>query len=421
MRSAALGSPSASAHFHRVAAERALRDDRAEEAYDAASRARALHAEAAAADPTFANDKLRLLFLIAQIADRLRRADEADEAMREGMGLLEELLGRSGPEAALSDRIDLELEAAILALMVDGRHGEARDLYRRAARFLDETMRERIDEMIGPPPVFSEDVDAITRYGSDQLHEGHLLSAIEWLGEGAAQLEALGDTERRCGVLGDLAVAFRNAGNWARAEAIYHRVIDLCRAEGDDTNLSRWTQNMGLMLMEAGDLEQGRQFLEEGLAAAERSDSAYQISCAHGNLGVARVKAGDIAGAADAFEKALQTSPRESLTEQWRQFLFSTLAQWGTALVEEGDIAGAIAAHERLVAAFDAHGGDPSFAAVASLRLAALLSDNRRMAEARAAAIRARELFEAVRDDHGALKARALEEQLARSSLPDSR
>jgi tetratricopeptide (TPR) repeat protein len=423
-RAAALGSPSASAYFLGVAAERALRDDRVEEAYDAASRARALHAEAAAADPTFANGQLRLLFLVAQIANRLRHADEADGAIREGMAILEGLLDRRDPGAVLFDGVDLGVKAAVLVLMSDGRHGEARALYGRAETILDRlfpeevdgrTTRQSIEEMIGPPPVFPEDVDAITRYGSDQLHEGHLLSAIEWLGEGAARHEALGDKKRRCGVLGDLAVAFKNAGNWARADAIYHRVIDLCRAEGDDTNLSRWTQNMGVMLMEAGELEQSRRFFEEGLAAAERSGSAYQISCAHGNLGVARVKEGDIAGAADAFDKALQTSSSERLTEQWCESLFSTLAQWGTALMGGGDIAAAIAVHERLIAAFDAHGGDPSFPAMASLRLAALLCENLHMAEARAAAVRARELFEAARDENGVHKARALEEQLARS------
>jgi tetratricopeptide (TPR) repeat protein len=234
------------------------------------------------------------------------------------------------------------------------------------------------------------------------------------LGEGAARLEAQGDTERLCGVLGDLAVAFKDAGNWARAEAIYYHVIDLCRTEGDDANLSRCTQNMGTMLQEAGDLEQSRRFMEEGLAAAKRSGNAYQISCGHGNLGVVRINEGDFAGAANCFEKALQTSPREYLTEQWHQSLSSTLAQWGTALINAGDIAAAIAVYERLVAAFDAYGGEPSFAAVALLHLAALLGDNARMADALAAAIRARELFQAAGEDDGVRTAHALEEQIAR-------
>jgi tetratricopeptide (TPR) repeat protein len=413
-RATALSSPSAAAYFLGVLAERAFRDDRVQAAYEAATRARALHAEAAAADLGVAKRHGRLLFLFAQIANRLRRGDEAREAIGEGLKALEEVVGADNPEARLSAYIDLEVQAAILLLMLEGRSSEARDLFRRAERFIDDGIREEIEAMIGSTPVFPEDVDAVTRHGSDELHEGHYLTAIEWLGEGAARLETQGDTERRCGVLGDLAVAFKNAGNWARAEATYYRVIDLCRAEGDDINLSRWTQNMGMMLLEAGDLEQGRRFLEGGLAAAERSGSAYQISCGHGNLGVARVNAGDFAGAADSFEKALQTSPREYLTEQWRQSLFSTLAQWGTALVEVGDIAAAIAAHERLVAAFDAYGGELSFAAVALLHLAVLLGDNLRMADGRAAVIRARELFQAAGDDDGARTARALEEQLTR-------
>src|SRR5262249_1595940 len=152
---------------------------------------------------------------------------------------------------------------------------------------------------------------------------------------------------------GDLAVAFKDAGNWARAEVNYGRAIDLCRAQDDHTNLSRWLQNTGVMLLEAGDPQHARRFFEDGLAAAARSGNTYQISCGHGNLGVLQVNEGDLVGAIDSFEKALQISPKESLTIQWRQYLFDTLAQWGTSLVEAGEIGAAIAAHERLIAACD--------------------------------------------------------------------
>jgi tetratricopeptide (TPR) repeat protein len=414
-RAAALGAPAASAYFLGVAAERAYREHRTEAAYNAAKRALALHDEAAAAAPGVFKRDLRLLFLFAQIANRLRRGDEACEAVREGLSALEEVIGASDPVARVAANIGLEVQAAVLLLMLDGRGGEARDLLRRAGSFIHEEIRQEIDDMIGPTPVFPEDVNAITRHGSNELHGGDLLTAIEWLSEGAARLEERRDVARQCGVLGDLAVAFKNAGNWARAEAVYHRVVALCRAEGDDINLSRWMQNMGLMVIEDGDREQGRRILEEGLGAAKRSGNTYQISCGHGNLGVVEFTEGDFAGAADAFEKAIQTSTNEDLSEQWRQYLFTALEQWGNALVAVRDIVTAIAAHERLVAAFDEYGGQPSLEAMTLLRLAALLGDNLQMADARATAIRARELFEAAGDDDGARAARALEAQLARA------
>jgi tetratricopeptide (TPR) repeat protein len=344
----------------------------------------------------------------------LRRGEEAREAINKGLSILEEEISTDDPEARLSTDIDLETEAVIMVLMLEGRNREARDFFQRAEAFISKETHEKIIGLIGPPPDFPDDVDAITRYGSDELHEGDLLKAIEWLGEGAARLEAQRESERLCGVLGDLAVAFKDVGNWAQAEAAYTRVIALCRAEGDDTNLSRWTQNMGAMLIQVGDLPQGRQYFEEGLVAAERSGSAYQISCAHGNLGVILVDEGDLAGAADAFEKALQTSPRDHLTEQWCQSLFNVLYQWGMALVDAGDTGAAIKAFERMIATFDTYGGDPSIAAIAFLRLAALLGDSFQFANAQIAAARARELYQAAGDYDGVRSAQAMEEEITR-------
>src|SRR5262249_47433018 len=147
-----------------------------------------------------------------------------------------------------------------------------------------------------------------------------------------------------------------------------------------------------------------------------RSGSAYQISCGHGNLGVVHYQAGDDPAAADDFEKAVSAATDDDLAQRWRAALFEVLGRWGDALLEKGTIAEATDVQRRLLSALEGHEEEePRLTAFALLRMAALLGDSLRTAEALPLAQKATRLYEALGDKDSARQARELEGRLAGS------
>jgi hypothetical protein len=412
-----MGSTAAAGYFLGIAAERLSQARQGDNACDLAARALDLYQAAVAEDEAYRPRCTLTAFLLVQSANLARRGDQAAEALALGLGDVEAWLARDDPRAHGPDGMAVHVRPAVLLLMLEGRSAEARDLARRAEKALDPETRAELDAALGLAPHFPPAVDAIARHGSDQLHAGGYIEAIEWLGEAVSRLDAADDKAAMCGVLGDLAVAFRNADNNVRAEGVYRRAIALCDEVGDDVNLSRWSQNLGLLLNEAGERDEGRQQFLGGLAAAERSGNGYQISCAHGNLGILLQDDGDVAAAAEAFRKALAAAPNDQLAEQWRTGLQGALARQGMAFAEAGDLAAALPVQQELVALLATHEASaPELAAAARLRLAALLGDSLKKAEALAQAQAARRLFEAAGNPDGVRAARQIEARIQSGS-----
>lgn len=407
-----LAAPAAAAHFLGVAAERAFREGDNGQAYQHAGRALELCRQATLEDPEYCNRTARTAFLFAQTANRQRQADEGSAAIEEGLRILEEALpecDEPGPPGELM----FEVQAATMVLMMEGRCRQARELRRRADRHLDHDDCQELDEMLGPRPEFPDDPEAIGNAGSDFLHTGQLLSAIEWMSEAIHRFDVADDRASTCGLLGDLAVAFKNVGNWAVADATYRRAIERCQEFGDDTNLSRWSQNLGALLNEANEQAEGLTFSRLGLEAAKRSANSYQLSCAHGNLGVLFHQSDELAKAADHFELAIEAAPNDDLASQWRANQFETLTRWADDLVRAGAVPQGIDVQQRLVAALvEAEEEQADLAADALFRLAIYMAEGERTADALQIARRARAQYEALGDVERAEATRQLEEGL---------
>ncbi len=168
------------------------------------------------------------------------------------------------------------------------------------------------------PPKVKNAAAAVER-ASDYLEAGDTVRALEWYVHADKLATSAGNEKLLCGLLGDLAVAFRRAGNEARAIEVNRRAIDLCRKHHDDLNLSRWAGNLGGLLIAHGDLAGARAALTEAAAAAKRTGRADQISVAAGNLAVLLRDEGRHVEADEQLGTA-QTQARgdEKLAEIWR-------------------------------------------------------------------------------------------------------
>jgi tetratricopeptide (TPR) repeat protein len=156
-----------------------------------------------------------------------------------------------------------------------------------------------------PPPAVKDAAAAADR-GGDFLESGDTVRALEWYQHADRLATAAGNEKLLCGLLGDLAVAFRRAGNEPRAIETNRRAIELCRKHNDDLNLARWAGNLGGLLNGRGDRAGARAALTEAAAAAKRTGRADQMSVASGNLAVLmrdegrQTEAAELLGAAQA-------------------------------------------------------------------------------------------------------------------------
>jgi tetratricopeptide (TPR) repeat protein len=148
------------------------------------------------------------------------------------------------------------------------------------------------------------------------------------------EAEPLADQAELCGLLGDMAVAYLNLGNKARAIQVYGRAIETCRAQRDAVNLSRWCQNLALIRIDDDALDDALELLTEALAAARDSGNAYQISTALGNTAIAFQRRGELDHAVNALEQAERTASNSpNLRAHWRQLLVAVNRDWAMELV----------------------------------------------------------------------------------------
>ncbi|MDM0022163.1 tetratricopeptide repeat protein [Variovorax saccharolyticus] len=122
------------------------------------------------------------------------------------------------------------------------------------------------------------------RHAGDLLEAGRTLEALEWFRHAEALASARNDRALLCGLLGDMAVAYRRLGNQRASLETYARAIELCRIQKDDVNLSRWCGNLGSLLLNLGDVREARVLLEEASVAAHRTGESDRIAIAEGNL-----------------------------------------------------------------------------------------------------------------------------------------
>lgn len=195
-----------------------------------------------------------------------------------------------------------------------------------------------------PPPQATR-ADIAADRGGDCLEGGDVVRALEWYLLADRLATEAGEEKRLCGLLGDLAVAFRRAGNAARAIEANWRAIALCRKHHDDLNLARWSGNLGGLLSAHGDQAGARQAFTEAAAAARRTGRADQVSVAAGNLATLLRDEGRTQEADEqlAFAQA-QAQGDAQLSATWRGNRLAMQLELARRARERHDVPGAVEA-----------------------------------------------------------------------------
>ncbi len=225
-----------------------------------------------------------------------------------------------------------------------------------------------------------------------------------------------------CGTLGDMAVAFRRLGNLRRAIETYEEAIRLSRKHSDWVNLSRWSQNLGSLLLEH-DPDRASVHLKEGLQAAARSGEARQISAAAGNYTGLLVRQQRFAEAMESLDEAVAAEGGGSeLAAFWQSQRMSVLLRWGQQLRGEGQTDKALEVLEQ--AATAANMDDPKqkeAAAFAWTLIAELHERSGQLEAARESVNRAVALYRELGDDERADELERLSKGLSARSQDGGR
>ncbi len=335
----ALGATGAAAYFRGVWAQHAANDaDLAEAALDEARAALAGYTSLVGTDPVYLGKRAVAAVLVAQLAAAGGNGELTATATATAVADIDGMLA-TAPAERTEDLNDNLVAAAVHMLAAQGDVAAARALLGRAGDRLGQEARDRLDGQVGSLPSFPDDPDSIAEQGSQRLHDGALIAAVEWLGEARRRYQEAGQPERCCGLLGDLAVALRGLGNRAAAVRTYEEAIAFCSCAGDDTNLSRWSQNLALLYAETGARAEARALLEEGHRAAERSGNSYQVSAALGNLGKFLAEEDRYSEAIDYFDDAIARTEHAPLDTLWRRNRAEVVRRWVDALIDANDVA----------------------------------------------------------------------------------
>jgi CHAT domain-containing protein/tetratricopeptide (TPR) repeat protein len=263
---------------------------------------------------------------------------------------------------------------------------------------------------------FPSELKAVSDAASDYLESGASQQALEWFQEAVRIARATGQEAALCGILGDMAVAFRRLGDVEHAKQTYEEAIRLSRQHSDWLNLSRWCQNLGLLLLEQ-DLTSASACLKEGVEAAARSALPYQISTAAGNYAVVLARQQRYREAVEALEQASSAADSPKLAGIWKNHRLAVLLQWGAQLREEGQTNDALQVFQHAADVADVQDAEQlSSAAYAWSSVAELQERNGQLAAARESIIHAASLYHALGDEERAAHLEEVASEMGRSS-----
>lgn len=200
----------------------------------------------------------------------------------------------------------------------------------------------------------SDDLSTIMDKASNYLENDNFVKAIEWYSLAERIARKTKNEMALCDLLGDKAVAFRGLGNIQRAIDTYVEVIELSRKNKSWLNLSRWSQNLGLIYREYKNDDAARLCLKESMDAAIRCGIPLQISTSLGHYSLLLLDQGRYLEAIESINEAIAACPDNlDLPKTWNLDLYKTwglnkseiFTRWGMQLTEEGQIEEAVRAY----------------------------------------------------------------------------
>lgn len=307
--------------------------------------------------------------------DATRRATEAEARARSVIAALSKLGGKGTPLAsALNNRLSRKaLEA--------GRNGDAKSYAEAALALLGD---EAPPAASGRP---DPRIDALNNLARASRALGDFAGAESAYRRAIALLDARGDTANAGIVTDNLAVLYLHQGRLDEAEHYHKRALALLEAAlgRDHPSVGRAAANLGTMLNEAGRRDEAEPLLRRALAIAEAQPTKDVVSLGviEDNLagllretGRTEEARGHYERALALFESALEpTHPRLATARNNLGRYLLDLGQHGAA---EKELVAALALSEKI------YGAESFDSAVPAVNLAELYTATKRFGEARA-------------------------------------
>ncbi len=137
---------------------------------------------------------------------------------------------------------------------------------------------------------------------------GQLQVAIDIGAHGAEMAAALRDTTRLCSELYKLGLAVQGAGDVARADTLYARVLELAKLRNDEVYQARARSALGRRAAFAGDYDIAREHLEWAVALTRQKEMKADEVMALNMLGLVHSYQGGFAASRECFDRCVALS-----------------------------------------------------------------------------------------------------------------
>lgn len=146
---------------------------------------------------------------------------------------------------------------------------------------------------------------------------------------------AAGARAELSGLLGDLAVTYRRLGDLPAAIATNRKAIEASRACRHDLNITRWSGNLGGLLLNSGDFDGAEVALREAVEAAARTGLPDQVSIAGGHWAAIMGQRGRYSEAVETMERAGAAAGSVDVAAIVRSQELDLFLRWVRSLREE--------------------------------------------------------------------------------------
>jgi tetratricopeptide (TPR) repeat protein len=297
-----------------IAADAALREDRAADALAASDHAAAARDTVVSLRTHFARgDALRETGRVAEAATQFRNTADAARALG-WLALAAHALYASGDCAMRRSDFRGALESWQARLAVEEARGNRRGIAR-----------------------------SLSNVGMCHASLGDIRTAMSHYERAIGALEAAGDRAGVAGVLGNLGNCHESLGDFGRALTYFERTLKVAEDIGDPEITAKTLLNMGVVHVDLGDHARALACYQRAATIAEQVGDKGCLAAAIGNLGNSYARLGDYAKSQAFYDRSLRL--KETLGN--RAGVAITLRNIGGNCYELGKFASALSYYER--------------------------------------------------------------------------
>ena len=159
--------------------------------------------------------------------------------------------------------------------------------------------------------------------GRAAIHSGDYIRAIDALEKATAATERVGHVELAARCLNNLGAACYYQGDWQRARTSWERFRRLCDRFDEQSELVNALNNLGSLYRELGQFNEALAALDRAAHVAAMTGHTHMAAMIQGNRGEVLFRRGDLGGARECYDQALnefhRIGAREDIIENLRR------------------------------------------------------------------------------------------------------